>query len=354
MKTPRLFLLLLFPFLLRADNAPISLVDGLIDGAPFQVALPAEPNGNLLLHAHGYRPAGETLLAELDLEDTAHRRLVDQGWIVATTAYRRNGMIIADAMTDLLNLRDHVETAYGPLGLILLEGRSMGGAIVTRLAESRPDRFHGAVAFGASLRIDLPGDSVPLTHRPKIPLLFVSNQSETDDARNYLAASAQAPVKPVVWSVKRDGHVNLNKMERFIALDALVEWISTGGIEPDRDITVDRLPPQSRVVFEGTAGVGRIIDVTTNHGNVFIDFDDRDFATLGIRTGVRFRLTGGDTTVTIHYGTTFSDVSRGEWISFPTAEGDTIVAINYGNASEQLSPVIGESVRVEPVTPGPE
>ena len=57
MKTPRLFLLLLLPFLLRADNAPISLVDGLIDGAPFQVALPAEPNGNLLLHAHGYCPA---------------------------------------------------------------------------------------------------------------------------------------------------------------------------------------------------------------------------------------------------------------------------------------------------------
>ncbi len=53
-------------------------------------------------------------------------------------------------------------------------------------------------------------------------------------------------------------------------------------------------------------------------------------------------LTIGPVTVNVHYGTTFSDVPRGEWIAFPTAEGGTIVAINYGNAFEHLSPRIGD------------
>ena len=55
----------------------------------------------------------------------------------------------------------------------------------------------------------------------------------------------------------------------------------------------------------------------------------------------------------VHYGTTFSDVPVGEWISFPTAEGDTIVAINYGNASEHLGAAIGDPVRIEPLGSGP-
>jgi len=58
-----------------------------------------------------------------------------QGWIVAMTSYRREGLIVADAMKDVNNLRNFICNEQGYPYWVLLEGRSMGGAIVTYIAE---------------------------------------------------------------------------------------------------------------------------------------------------------------------------------------------------------------------------
>ena len=55
--------------------------------------------------------------------------------MVATTSYRRNGMIVGDAIADLDALRAYIVTAYGELDRVILEGESMGGLIVTIMAE---------------------------------------------------------------------------------------------------------------------------------------------------------------------------------------------------------------------------
>ena len=349
MRTLALVLLLLLPSAPLAAAGGFTIINGVLDGAPYQIAIPAGANGNVLIHAHGFRPAEEPLVAELELENTAHRRFLDNGWIIAMSAYRRNGMIVSDAMTDLLGLRDLIEKDHGPLAMVLLEGQSMGGSIVTHLAESRPDRFHGALAVGAALGVTDPGQPLSLNHRPQIPLLFVSNRSEMAAPRSYLEAATNATIRPVLWTIDRDGHVNLNEDERLIALDALVAWISTGSIAPVRDITVEHLPESSEVILENAAGIGRVIRITSTHGNVFINFTDRDFRQLSIEPGDDFQLTLGDTSVTIRYGTTFSEVTKGEWIAFPTADGDTIVAINHGNAFNHLQPEIGDTVRITPL-----
>ncbi|MEZ5274810.1 MAG: SAM hydroxide adenosyltransferase [Opitutaceae bacterium] len=349
MRTLVLILPLLLPPILHPAADDFTVIDGVLDGAPYQIAIPARINGNVLIHAHGFRPVEEPLVAELELENTAHRRFLDNGWIIAMSAYRRNGMIVEDAMTDLLNLRDRIEEDQGPLAMVVLEGQSMGGAIVTHLAESHQDRFHGALALGAALGVTDPGQPLSLSHRPRIPLLFVSNRSEMADPLDYVAAAADASVRPVLWTVDRDGHVNLNEDERLIALDALVAWISTGMIDPDRDITVEHVPEVSEVVLENGTGIGRVIRITSTHGNVFINFNDRDFRRLSISPGDDFRLTIGETSVTVRFGTTFSDVPVGAWIAFPTADGDTIVAINRGNAFNHLQPGIGDPVRITPL-----
>lgn len=340
--------LLLLPLTARASEPTWTLVEGTIDGAPYQVALPEEKSGNLLIHAHGSRPADSPLMVELELDQTAHGQLLANGWIIAASAFRRNGMIVADAMTDIVQLRDHIEKTYGPLAMVLLEGQSMGGAIVTHLAETRPDRFHGAVALGAALQVKDPVNPLELSHQPKIPIVFLSNRSENAGPRAYADAAAAGPVPPVVWSVSRDGHVNLNQAERLVALEALINWIATDKIEVVRDVTIEVVPDQT-VAFGAGQATGLVIDITHNHGNVFIDFQESDFAHLGIHTGDRFSLTIDRVTVEVHYGTTFPDVPKGDWIAFPTAEGDTIVAINFGNAFEQLEPTIGDAVTIRPL-----
>jgi len=342
--------LFLFPIAALSIAANPLMTSGIIEGAPYRIAVPDQPNGNLLLHAHGYRPEDSPLRAELDLMNTADGKLVANGWIVAISAFRRNGMIIRDAMEDLVRLRDHVEEVYGPLTLVILEGRSMGGAIVTHLAGSRPDLFNGAIAIGAALQVEDPVDPLPPAAKPKIPIIFLTNRSEIAGPLAFVEAAANAPVPPVLWRVERDGHVNVNQRERLIAIDGLVNWMTTGHIDANPEITVERERSDSRVRFDSGGGTGRVIDLTESHGNVFIDFGTADFARLGIATGDDFRLTIGEVVVIVRYGTTFADVPVGDWISFPTAEGDTIIAINTGNASEQLKGTIGDEVRVEAIT----
>ena len=67
----------------------------------------------MLLLAHGFRDEKAPLVAELNPEHLACRTLLDEGWVVATTSYRRNGMIIRDAITDLENLRAHIAATCG-------------------------------------------------------------------------------------------------------------------------------------------------------------------------------------------------------------------------------------------------
>lgn len=335
-------------------QAAAQLVDGTIEGAPYQIAIPDQQNGNLLLLAHGYRPDDSQLVAELELDDTAHGELVANGWLVATTAYRRNGMIIADAMEDIIRLRNLIVETRGPLALIVIEGQSMGGAIVTHLAERRPDLFNGALAIGAALQAEDPEDPLALTHQPKIPVLFLSNRSEIAGPRAYVEASSNAPIPPVLWKVERDGHVNVNQSERLLAIDGLVGWMTAGSIEASRDITVEVVSGGSKAQFDRSGATGRVTDITDNHGNVFINFGPDDFARLGIAAGDDFELTIAHVTVNVRYGTRFFDVPVEGWVSFPTAEGNTIVAINYGNASEHLGATIGDTVRLEPLGSGTE
>jgi hypothetical protein len=67
-------------------------------------------NGDVLLHAHGCRPEGIELVADLPMEnDECYRRLVaEEGWVVAMTSYRKQGLVVREAIWDLVNLREFV------------------------------------------------------------------------------------------------------------------------------------------------------------------------------------------------------------------------------------------------------
>ncbi len=320
-----------------------SLETGEIDGALFQLVVPGDWNGRLLLHAHGYRLATEPLRAELDLEDGAYRHFLSQGWMLAITSYRRNGLIIEDGVRDLENLWDHIAERHGRPKMTVLEGFSMGGVIVTLIAEDEPRRFSGAVAAGAAL--GNPRISVALTHKPRIPLLFLTNQSELAGPRDYVAKATAADLEPVLWPVGRDGHVNVNAIERQTAVDAVVRWIESGKVERDFDPTHEFARARAVTITDGRA-TGSVLRITHDYGNVFSSFGPEDMKDLGIRKGDVFDVVTATGTFVFTYGTTFSDVPRGQPIAFATADGEVLLALNYGNAAETLQVDKGDSLTV--------
>jgi pimeloyl-ACP methyl ester carboxylesterase len=360
----RRFFLLLVLLLPLPGFAATELEEGEIEGARFAIARPARWNGFLLLLAHGYRGEDAPLVADLNPEHFAYQSLRDEGWMIAKTSYRRNGMIIADAITDLDNLRTHIAKTYGAPKRVYLEGESMGGLIVTLIAERPPENppeYHGAVAIGAALQIRETGGTLGLSFGTQIPLLFLTNRSELEGPKGYvqppmILSREMRPVTPVLLRVNRDGHVNVNQRERLAAIRILNTWLEQGRGSlpqppPDQaffDATLEPQPGPSQVVFddERRGFTARVTEVTAGFGNVALNAQPADFAAAGIARNAWFQLNAHGQARRVLFGRDFSAVKRGDWVAFPNAEGFTWLARNFENAAATARLQVGDEVRV--------
>lgn len=355
---------------------PAWIVDtGEIEGAKFMIARPLHWNKRLLLLAHGYRAEDRPLVADLFPEQLAYRTLLEEGWIVAKTSYRRNGIIVADAIMDLDFLRDHIAAQFGAPDRTIVEGESMGGLIGTLIAERESDldeagryRFHGVIAIGAALSVQERGRGVSLSLVPRMPLLFVSNQSELEGPQGYVenprARSLRPEERPALFRIARDGHVNVNQAERLAALRVINEWLDTG----DRsalpspangqrfyDATVKPEPEPSHVAMHADARgfETHVTEVSAVYGNVALDAQAADFAAAGIEPKTLFLLRVGEQTWKVLYGHDFGDAPKGEWVAFPNADGFTWLARNYGDAAATAGLKSGSTASVSKLDDAP-
>lgn len=346
------------------SRAAYVIETGEIAGAKFTLAKPNAWNRRVLLIAHGLRAEDRPLVADLFPEHLAYKSLLDEGWLVAKTSYRRNGLIVADAIADLDALRAHIEQRYGLPDRVILEGDSMGGFIATLIAEretqlddfERP-KYAGAIAVGAALDIREPTSRLGLTLQPRIPLLFLTNQSELTGPRAYVEAPLPRPdaeLRPMLFRVARDGHVNVNQRERLAALRALNLWLDRGRASlpippadfPFIDVTAAPTPQPTQVAARADGFTARVIEVSAIYGNVFLNAQPGDFALAGIFLGDTFQLTVRDQTFRVVYGSDFSSVPRGEWVAFPNADGFTWLARNYADAAATAKLQAGDAVSV--------
>jgi len=307
-----------------------TLDTGTIEGATFAIARPAQWNGTLLLIAHGLRDDKAPLLPDLNPGQLAHRALLDQGWMVAKTSFRRNGMVIRDAIDDLENLRAHIEDTYGKPQQVVLEGDSMGGAIVTLIAEQFPEHYQGAIAVDVVLQTRKSKDPLTFNLQPQIPLVFLTNQSELKGPRKYVSAPFDQQHKALILEVRREGAGNVSQRERLVALRTLFDMIERQPIElpiiagapPMFDATVEPVPFTSAVRPLAEGGFeARVTEVDEIESTVVLNAQPSDFSAADIAPDTWFELVAKGQTYRASYGRSPASVKPGQWVAFPDADG---------------------------------
>jgi pimeloyl-ACP methyl ester carboxylesterase len=351
----------------RADTAApaVAIETGYLKGAQFAIATPPRKwNGRLLLLAHGYRPEGAPLIADLHPDRASLKAALDDGWIVATTSYRRNGIIVADAIADLDALRAYVAQEYGEPERTILEGESTGGLIITIMAERELTQYSGAIAFDATLYVKEPDGQVGLSLLPRIPLLFVATERESVQPKSYLTALVARPapvIQPVLFLIGREGHTNINQPEHLEAFQAMNAWLDRGreaipapkDQAPYFDATIAPDPGPSTAEIDApnrTLGT-RVADLDAVYGNVLLEAQAADFQAAGIPPMTYCTVHAGDKEFRTLYGRTYSDVKKNAWVAFPDADGRTVLAQVSGNAAAAAGLARGTAVRITAVLP---
>lgn len=345
---------------------PIKVDVGQIAGAQFAIANPVVPwNHDVLIIAHGYRPDTAPLIPDLHPDAASNRALLNEGWIVATTSYRRNGIVVADAIADIDALRAYIVAAHGEPQRVILSGDSLGGLIVTIMSERDPGPYQGAVAFDPTLYIKETNSSAGLTLLPRIPLLFVTTTQETAQAKSYVLAVARPPpvVQPVLFLISREGHTNINQAEHLASIRALNAWIAGGpeALPPpqenhaffDATFEPDPGPSLADPHADGQGFDTRVAEVDKVYGNVLLQAQAPDFASAGVAGMTYFTLTAGGKAYRVLYGHTYSDARTGEWVAFPDADGRTVLAVSSGNAAAVSGIKAGDILSVATLPPHP-
>lgn len=135
-----------------AQGLKSTCVDGAqSSGAIYRICMPEDWNGDLVLFAHGYIAFNEPLTIpedQLVLPDgTSLPEIVNGlGYAFATTSYRANGIVVLEAVGDILDLVQIFAAAHAEPAHIYLVGASEGGIVTALAVERHPDIFDGGLA----------------------------------------------------------------------------------------------------------------------------------------------------------------------------------------------------------------
>ena len=329
--------------LCQAGPGPFVVNRGKIDTADYVIVSPTNWNGRLLLYQHGLNDGSLPPTVDLNVESEPYQSLVAEGWMVAASSYRRSGLIVKDAQTDVRNLYQHISKTFGTPKRTLLMGGSMGGAITIRLIEADPAAFAGAIVLGTALELR-DGGLAELTYGAKVPVIFMTNQSEIQESATYVKKTATNAVPAALWIVERNGHVNFTGPEYVEVVRALNRWVEGGQIERERKFAIPVKEPPTTARFTEQAAFGKVRQVGGGFGNLSVSFVEADFKQLGIAPGDKFQLGSGGKTYTATYANTFTDVPSGQWVGFKAADGYYVIAIAFGNASQTANLKAGDEI----------
>jgi pimeloyl-ACP methyl ester carboxylesterase len=118
-------------------------------GALYQVCFPSSWNGDLVIYAHGYVPAGNPVALPDDAVGGASlsATVTGLGYAFASTSYRANGLVADRAVGDVEQVVETVRRLYRPDPVrVYLVGASEGGLVTALAVERSPGLYAGALA----------------------------------------------------------------------------------------------------------------------------------------------------------------------------------------------------------------
>ncbi len=133
-------------FVPLTDPAGTALSDvhtGVRDGAAYRIEVPRDWNGELVLHAHGYRGTGTVVFVD---NPALRAHYVARGFAWAASSYQTNGYDVGQGVRDSYALLDVFRDVTGErTGRVYMTGASMGGHVTAVAIEEYPRAFAGAM-----------------------------------------------------------------------------------------------------------------------------------------------------------------------------------------------------------------
>ena len=173
---------------------------GVLGRAPYEIRVPADWNGTLLLWNHGIRttvdPNRAPEVAPRATDGDTSAALLAQGYALAGSAYSSNGFAVRDAVNDDVALLAEFTRRFGKPSSTYVWGASLGGLISTVLTEERPDLVNGAapgcgVLAGAVPIGDQVLDTTLMVRALFLPTLKVTGfATDAEAVRTFDAARA--------------------------------------------------------------------------------------------------------------------------------------------------------------------
>lgn len=119
-------------------------IETLPSGEIYEICKPANWNGELILYAHGYVSAYQSLALPAEAAEYAPL-FISLGYAFATTSYSENGLAVQTGIRNILDLRKRFIDQYGQPSHIYLAGGSEGGLVATLAIERYPGLFTGGL-----------------------------------------------------------------------------------------------------------------------------------------------------------------------------------------------------------------
>ncbi len=150
----------------RVASAQIHVEGATGPGSLYQIDAPAHWNGDLVIYAHGIVEASLPVVLPSSQDGYAVLRdqLLASGFAVAASSYSSNGWSLGDAVRRLHQLEGLAGSKIGKPRRTYLVGHSMGALAITKLAETYPGQYDGALTLcgpvgGASAELQYAGDA---------------------------------------------------------------------------------------------------------------------------------------------------------------------------------------------------
>jgi len=228
--------LFVVPFVLlgvRLSGAPQSHLEGAVGpGSTYAIDVPDPWNGDLVLYAHGIVEPGQPVVPPTtqDGYGAARDALLAAGYAVAASSYSSNGWALADAMQRTHQLGKIFAAKYGKPGRIFLAGHSLGALVITKMAETYPGHYAGALPMcgplgGALAEIEYAGDARVLFDY-YLPGLLEGTPFEIPAGTSYLSPYEPGGPSPLFLQV----YGALTADLRTEPLPLVFRWAAAAGL----------------------------------------------------------------------------------------------------------------------------